>query len=77
MTPGQQQRFYEEARSVRDMDAATVNLVLEAESLNIDTASVAVCKYAITKWQYISDERDWKWSTNRPGLMAAVRKKRK
>ena len=73
MTRAEQLAFYQDARQVRDLDDMTIDMIMKAEFINIDTATIMDCKQAIIKYQYISHSDPWKWTTKHEEVLAAIK----
>ena len=64
--------FYEQALEVRDLDRDTADLILEAESIDIHTATMLECKLAVVRWQYISEDEPGEWLVRSDALSEKV-----
>jgi hypothetical protein len=73
MTPSEQRAFYAEALQVRDIGSDEVDLVFEAEGIDMNSATIEECKGAIVKWQFIKAVNPWTWVTDVDGLIEVLR----
>lgn len=65
--------FYAEALQVRDVGSDTVDLIFEAEGIDMSTASIEECKEAIIKHQWVGGDNPWIWSTDSNELLSYLR----
>ena len=56
MDKNERHRFFVETRMMRDIDDETIVLILKAEQLDVETASIVDCKRAVVKYQSISPD---------------------
>ena len=76
MTPSEQIAFYAEALQVRDIGSDVVDLILEAEGIDMTAATIDQCKAAIVKWQYVDDADPWTWRVEEDYLYWYLREQR-
>ena len=65
--------FYQDARIIRDLDELTIDLILKADGVAVDTASVERCKEAIIKYQYLDDDDSWEWQVDHARVVKDIR----
>ena len=65
--------LYSEAHRVRNLDGHTLDLILKAEDIDVDTATIRECKEAVIKYQYLNDDDSWEWQTDQKRVIEAIR----
>lgn len=73
MTPSEQRAFYAEALQVRDIGSDEVDLILQAEGIDMNAATVDECKAAIIKHQWVGGDNQWTWTTESIGMLKYLR----